>query len=234
MTTPICPHDCPCEAPQWRIRSQQQPSRLICEVEENEGFTRKIEDVREADFRLANRRLQPLGHLTAARNLSIRQASSYGNAAPSQVVPEIVPTSCQNRAWNGDGPRVRSANPNATVLFADTRRATDWRTPLYSPEPASTSLAPRGLIGRGPRRTGVRTGLGRHRFSEPAPSPTHSIDADGRSGTVTVANTPRRIGGSTVTLGLRLLIVGPVGDDRDANLGGAALRRKPIQACIPA
>ena len=31
----------------------------------SEGFTRKIEDVREADFRLANRRLQPLGHLTA-------------------------------------------------------------------------------------------------------------------------------------------------------------------------
>ena len=37
----------------------------ICEVKEAEGFTRKIEDVREADFRLANRRLQPLGHLTA-------------------------------------------------------------------------------------------------------------------------------------------------------------------------
>ena len=31
---------------------------------ETEGFTRKLEDVPEADFRLANRRLQPLGHLT--------------------------------------------------------------------------------------------------------------------------------------------------------------------------
>src|SRR6266516_1597906 len=29
------------------------------------GFARKIEDCREAEFRLANRRLQPLGHLTA-------------------------------------------------------------------------------------------------------------------------------------------------------------------------
>jgi hypothetical protein len=36
----------------------------IGEAKETEGFTRKIDDVREADFRLANRRLQPLGHLT--------------------------------------------------------------------------------------------------------------------------------------------------------------------------
>jgi hypothetical protein len=60
-----CPHNCPCDAPKQRLESQQQPIRLIGEVKETEGFTRKIEDVREADFRLANRRLQPLGHLTA-------------------------------------------------------------------------------------------------------------------------------------------------------------------------
>jgi hypothetical protein len=30
-------------------------------VEERKGFTRKIEDVREADFRLANRSLRPVG-----------------------------------------------------------------------------------------------------------------------------------------------------------------------------
>jgi hypothetical protein len=35
------------------------------EVKENEGFTKKSDDRREADFRLANRHLQPLGHLTA-------------------------------------------------------------------------------------------------------------------------------------------------------------------------
>ena len=29
------------------------------------GFVRKIDEGREADFRLANRRFRPLGHLTA-------------------------------------------------------------------------------------------------------------------------------------------------------------------------
>ena len=50
-----CPHDCPCDAPKQRLQSQRQPSRLIREVKGSEGFTRKIKDVREADFRLANR-----------------------------------------------------------------------------------------------------------------------------------------------------------------------------------
>ena len=59
-----CPHDCPCAAPKQRLGSQQQPSRPIGEAKQTEGFAKKIEDVREADFRLANRRLQPLGHLT--------------------------------------------------------------------------------------------------------------------------------------------------------------------------
>ena len=71
-----CPHDCPCEAPKQALQSQQEPNRSTREVVEMVGFVRKIDDGREADFRLANRRLQPLGHLTAARNLSIRQASS--------------------------------------------------------------------------------------------------------------------------------------------------------------
>ena len=75
-----CPHDCPCERPKQRLQSQQQPNRLIGEVKETEGFTRKIEDVREADFRLANHRLQPLGHLTAARKLSINEIATYAPA----------------------------------------------------------------------------------------------------------------------------------------------------------
>jgi hypothetical protein len=66
---------------------------------------------------LANRRLQPLGHLTAARNLSIRQASSYGNTAVAQIVPEIVPASTQKRRRRGACAQKRK--PNATVLFAD-------------------------------------------------------------------------------------------------------------------
>ena len=40
---------------------------------------------------LANRRLRPLGHLTASRTLSIREASSCGNPAVPGTVPEIVP-----------------------------------------------------------------------------------------------------------------------------------------------
>ena len=60
-----CPYDCPCDAPKQRIQSQREPSRSIGEVIEIAGFAGKIEDGREADFRLANRRLRPLGHLTA-------------------------------------------------------------------------------------------------------------------------------------------------------------------------
>src|SRR6266699_298924 len=45
-----CPHDCPCDAPKPRLRSQRQPNRLIGEDKEREGYTRKIDDVREAEF----------------------------------------------------------------------------------------------------------------------------------------------------------------------------------------
>ena len=60
-----CPQNCPCQFPRPGIRSHQQPSRLIEEVIERQGFARKNEHRRNADRRLANRRLQPLGHLTA-------------------------------------------------------------------------------------------------------------------------------------------------------------------------
>ena len=60
-----CPHDCPCDAPKQRVQSQRQPTRSIREAENSEGFTRKIEVAQETGFRLANRRLRPLGHLTA-------------------------------------------------------------------------------------------------------------------------------------------------------------------------
>jgi hypothetical protein len=60
--------------------SQLQPTRSIGEVKEKEAFTKTFDDGREADFRLANRRLQPLGHLTATRFLGIRQPLSYGGA----------------------------------------------------------------------------------------------------------------------------------------------------------
>jgi len=69
-------------------------------VEKSEGFTRKNEDGREADFRLANHRLQPLGHLTATRNLSIRHALGYGDVVDGQIVPRIVPASSQDSRVN--------------------------------------------------------------------------------------------------------------------------------------
>jgi hypothetical protein len=50
-----CPDDCPCDSAKGRFQSQQQPSNLTREVKETEGFAKKSEDVREADFRLANR-----------------------------------------------------------------------------------------------------------------------------------------------------------------------------------
>lgn len=40
-----CPHDCPCDAPEQRLQSQREPTRLICEGEESEGFAGNIEDV---------------------------------------------------------------------------------------------------------------------------------------------------------------------------------------------
>jgi len=66
-----CPQNCPYDTPKQRLQSQRQPTRSIGEVENREGFTKKIEDGREADFRLANRRFRPLSHLTVAKLLMI-------------------------------------------------------------------------------------------------------------------------------------------------------------------
>jgi hypothetical protein len=52
-------------APKTGPQEPTPANRVIYEAEETEGFTRRIEDAREANFRLANHRLQPLGHLTA-------------------------------------------------------------------------------------------------------------------------------------------------------------------------
>ena len=71
---------------------------MIEEVIDARGFARKNEGRRDADRRLANRRLQPLGHLTATRTLSIREALSCGNPVVARTVSEIVL----------DGPRPRT------------------------------------------------------------------------------------------------------------------------------
>jgi hypothetical protein len=98
---------------------------------------------------LANRRLQPLGHLTAARNLSIRHASSYGEPAVPKIVPEIVPASSKETRN-----RTSAQAPEAVIrtqrFFSSTSiPATDWRAPLCSHVLASTSLLGRGLRMRG-------------------------------------------------------------------------------------
>ena len=64
-TTAGLSRDCPCEPPKRGYQTQRQPNGPIKELVETVGFVRKTEDGREADFRLANRRLQPIGHLTA-------------------------------------------------------------------------------------------------------------------------------------------------------------------------
>jgi hypothetical protein len=81
-----CPCDCPCGAPKQGLQSERQPNRLFGEAKETEGFTRKIEGYREADFRLANHRLQPLGHLTAAKKLSRNEIATY---TPRRLSPRL-------------------------------------------------------------------------------------------------------------------------------------------------
>jgi len=80
------------------------------------GFVRTIEDGREADFRLANHRLQPLGHLTAARFLSIRQCWSYGNPNSERIVPEIVPTNSAIAGVAGRLQRLLESREKVAVL----------------------------------------------------------------------------------------------------------------------
>src|SRR3989442_609781 len=81
-----CPHDCPCGAPKQRLPSQWQPTGSILEVEQREGFTRKIEDVREADFRLANRLTRPSGSLRFVGS-SWSVGSIWGKSGPPPSTP---------------------------------------------------------------------------------------------------------------------------------------------------
>ena len=113
----LCPHDCPCELPKQGLQSQQEPSRLIGEAKEREGFTRKNEDGREADFRLANHRLQPLGHLTATGFLSIYDVAGYASRGIREFVPEIVPVTHRIRLGKSRDLRPLHAAEKAAVSF---------------------------------------------------------------------------------------------------------------------
>ena len=65
-TTPLSPR-LSLRRAQQRVQSQPQPTRSVCEAEESERFPKKIGDVREADFRSANRRT---GRFQAVANIS--------------------------------------------------------------------------------------------------------------------------------------------------------------------
>src|SRR5439155_8472306 len=101
------------------FQSQRQPTWTIWEVVETAGFTRKREGVPERWISVSKPSLQPLGHLTPARNLSIQQGSSYGNTAHAKIVPELVPASSPKPAAEWRRTDARSADPNAAVLFAN-------------------------------------------------------------------------------------------------------------------
>ena len=67
---------------------------------------------------LANRRLRPLGHLTAARQLSINVIAIYAPSGCPFDCPELSLPALKVGA-EGNAPRARSADSNAAVLFAD-------------------------------------------------------------------------------------------------------------------
>jgi hypothetical protein len=73
-------------------------------VRKNRPEIRRFRPVLRALVTLANRRLQPLGHFTATRSLSIYDITTYANAIVPVIVPEIVPACSRNRArTTGDG-----------------------------------------------------------------------------------------------------------------------------------
>ena len=139
-----CPYDCPCDAPKLRLHSQRQPTRSIGEVNQEEGFTRKTDGGREADFRLANRRLQPLGHLTAARKLSINEIAIYGLANVASIVPEIVPATSQKRRGAATLNTCGAPIQRQRFFSPTTILVTAWVAPGCSHEPASTFVVGAG------------------------------------------------------------------------------------------
>ena len=66
---------------------------------------------------LANRRLQPLGHLTAEEFLSINDIAGYAKAIVRVIVPEIVPASDQNRLRRAAKGRLKERLEKAAVFL---------------------------------------------------------------------------------------------------------------------
>ena len=114
---PDCPYGCPCYRPEPAFQSQRRPTRSIDEMIEAVEFAWKDTNGREADRRLANRPLQPLGHLTAEELLSINDIAGYAQAIVRAIVPEIVPASDQNRLRLAAKSAPTSASKWAAVFF---------------------------------------------------------------------------------------------------------------------
>jgi hypothetical protein len=127
------------------------PSEAAADLSGGEAGIRTLDTGFSPYNGLANRRLRPLGHLTAARRLSIRQTSSYGNTAVPQIVPEIVPSALRNGSGSGAEHVSRSANRMHRFFSPTPMPATDWRAPLYSHEAASVFL-----VGRASRTRSAR------------------------------------------------------------------------------
>src|SRR4029450_2695425 len=121
------PEIVPVSAQNRASRANSSQNRSVEEVIETVRFVRKNEDGGEADRRLANHRLQPLGHLTAARKLSINEIAVYGLSSVPSIVPETVPASSQNR--RGAATLTACGAPIRTQRFFSptTMPATDWR-----------------------------------------------------------------------------------------------------------
>jgi hypothetical protein len=81
---------------------------------EREDLRGKNDDGRNADRRLANHRLQPVGHLTPARMLSIYDISVYEAGAAPTIVPDGV--SCRGSECLANSQRLRLVTATAQLV----------------------------------------------------------------------------------------------------------------------
>ena len=81
--------------------SRERLSRLIDEAVEAIEFAKRNTNGRDADRRLAKRRLQPLGHLTARGILSIKPVDSFWVRQHARKPTEFVSLTGLP-SWNGD------------------------------------------------------------------------------------------------------------------------------------
>jgi hypothetical protein len=110
-------------------------------------------------FGLANRRLQPLGHLTARRMLSIYDISIYANDVVPMIVPEIVPAQRQESVPSMAASSRERQKGRQRFFSQPCIPANSAAASVCSPELptrfAGADLDPRGDEGRSVRRSTV-------------------------------------------------------------------------------